>query len=411
MPSFNYSAASKTGNTETGTIEAANLVAAGHLLKEQGLMPLDLVEKKEHNFMAAIMNMATVPLKEKIAFIQNLDLLLRSGVSAPRAMRIIAKQTGNKKFKNTVNLMAGNVEAGKSLHETMADFPKIFSHIFVSMIEVGELSGNLEKSLEYLRIQLQREADLKSKTKGAMIYPGVIISAMVIIGIALAIFVLPSLTATFKDFDTKLPPTTKLVIAVSDFMAGNAVLVIVGLIGAVGGFIALMRTKAGMRAMDTFLLHMPLINPVVKKINMARFSRILGSLMKSGISVVQGLSVTAQAMDNVYYREVLDQAAESVKVGKPLTEALGEYPKLFPFIVTQMLSIGEETGNLENILDQLAEHFEAEVDDTMKNMSSIIEPLLLLVIGGVVGFLALALISPIYNISNSISMAAMVYFT
>ncbi len=403
MPSYNYSAASKTGNTETGTIEAANLVAAGHLLKEQGLIPLDLVEKKQHDFMTKIANFATVPLKEKIAFIQNLDLLLKSGVSAPRAMRIISKQTSNKKFRNTLDLMAGNVEAGKSLHETMSDFPKIFSHIFVSMVEVGEISGNLEKSLEYLRIQLQREADLKSKTKGAMIYPGVIISAMLIIGIALAIFVLPSLTATFKDFDTQLPFTTKLVIGFSDFMAGNAALVIGGLIGLVVGFIAFMRTAVGGRLLDTFLLNMPLINPVVKKINMARFSRILGSLMKSGISVVQGLSVTSQAMDNVYYREVLLEAAEAVKVGKPLTQALGEHQKLFPFIVTQMLSIGEETGNLENILDQLAEHFEAEVDDTMKNMSSIIEPLLLLVIGGVVGFLALALISPIYNISNSIS--------
>lgn len=403
MPNYNYSAASKTGNTETGTIEAANLVAAGHLLKEQGLIPLDLVEKKQRDFMAVLTNVATVPLKEKIAFIQNLDLLLRSGVSAPRAMRIIAKQTGNKKFKNTINTMAGNVEAGKSMHETMADFPKIFSHIFVSMIEVGEISGNLEKSLEYLRIQLQREADLKSKTKGAMIYPGVIISAMVVVGIALAIFVLPSLTATFKESDVPLPLTTKIVVFISDFMAANSVLVVVGLLGAVGGVIAAMRTASGKRLLDGFLLNMPLVNPVVKKINMARFSRILGSLMKSGISVVQGLEVTSQAMDNVYYREVLTEAGEAVKIGKPLTEALGEHSKLFPFIVTQMLSIGEETGNLENILDQLAEHFEAEVDDTMKNMSSIIEPLLLLVIGGVVGFLALALISPIYNISNSIS--------
>ncbi len=300
MPSFNYSAASKTGATETGTIEAANLVAAGHLLKEQGLIPLDLVEKKQRDVMAFFVGMTTVPLKEKIAFIQNLDLLLRSGVSAPRAMRIIAKQTANKKFQNTVNLMAGNVEAGKSLHETMADFPKIFSHIFVSMVEVGEISGNLEKSLEYLRIQLQREADLKSKTKGAMIYPGVIISAMGIIGIALAIFVLPSLTATFKDFDTQLPVTTKIVIGFSDFMAGHAVLVIGGLIALIGGAIAFMRTDLGKRLLDTFLLNMPLINPVVKKINMARFSRILGSLMKSGISVVQGLHVTSEAMDNVF---------------------------------------------------------------------------------------------------------------
>lgn len=402
MASYTYSAASKDGKMESGTLEAANLVAAGHLLKEQGLIPLDLREKKSRDWMAALQSISSVPLKEKIAFIQNLDLLLRSGVSAPRAMRIIAKQTGNKKFKTTISKMAGDVEAGKSLHETMGAYPRIFSHIFVSMVEVGELSGNLEKSLEYLRIQLQRESDLKSKTKGAMIYPGVIISAMVIIGIALSIFVLPSLTATFKDFDTDLPIMTRIVVAFSDFMASNSVIVIGGLIAVIGAAVTAFRSKPGKRLFDAFLLNMPLVNPIVKKINMARFARILGSLMKSGVAVVQGLEVTAQAMDNVYYREIIQQTGESVKLGKPLTEALSVHDKLFPFIVTQMLAIGEETGNLETILDQLAEHFEAEVDDTMKNMSSIIEPLLLLVIGAVVGFLALALIMPIYNISNSI---------
>ena len=264
------------------------------------------------------------------------------------------------------------------------------------------MSGNLEKSLEYLRIQLQRESDLKSKTKGAMIYPGVIVSAMVIVGIALAIFVLPSLTATFKDFDTELPATTRLVVSISDFMAAHSVLVIVGLLMVLAAAVAALKSKPGHRAFSGFLLYMPLISPVVKKINMAKFARILGSLMKSGIAVVQGLEVTSQAMDNEHYREVLADTAENVKLGKPLTEALAQHERLFPFIVTQMLAIGEETGNLEDILDQLAVHFEEEVDDTMKNISSIIEPLLLLVIGVVVGFLALALISPIYNIGNSI---------
>lgn len=403
MATFTYSAASKDGKNETGSIEAANLIAAGHLLKEQGLIPLDLVEKKSFDVFAFMQNWGTVPLKEKIAFIQNLDLLLKSGVSAPRAMRIIAKQTGNKKFKNVIDAMAGDVEAGKSLHETMSGYPKVFSHIFTSMVEVGELSGNLEKSLEYLRSQLQREAELKSKTKGAMIYPAVIISAMIIIGIVLSIFVLPKLTATFKEFGGKLPITTKAVMLFADFMAAHSLIVLGGLGGLVVALILFLRSEPGKQAVSFVALNMPLVKPVAKKINMARFARILGSLMKSGIAVVQGLEVTSDAMDNVFYKRVLAETAESVKLGKPLTEALSQHEKLFPFIVTQMLAIGEETGNLETILDQLAEHFEAEVDDTMKNMSSIIEPLLLLTIGGVVGFLALALISPIYNISNSIN--------
>lgn len=403
MAIFSYTAVAKDGKQQTGTIEAADFISAGHLLKEQGLVPMDLVEKNSFDWKVYFQKFSTVSLKEKIAFIQNLHLLLKSGVSAPRAMRIISKQTANHKFRSIVDSMAGSVESGKALHEAMGEYPNVFSHIFISMIEVGELSGNLEKSLEYLRIQLQREADLKSKTKGAMIYPAVIVSAMVIIGALLGIFVLPKLTATFKDFGGELPVLTRVVIMVSDFMSSNAVLVLGMMIAFVIGVIVGLRTEPGKRVLDFIFLHFPMISPIVKKINIARFSRILGSLMKSGISVVQGLQVTSEALGNSYYQDVMRDAANSVKLGKPLTEALSSHEKLFPFIVTQMLAIGEETGNLEQILDQLAEHNELEIDDTMKNLSSIIEPLLLLVIGAVVGFLALALIMPIYNISQSIA--------
>jgi type IV pilus assembly protein PilC len=403
MSNFSYTAASKDGKQQTGVIEAANFLAAGHLLKEQGLVPMDIHEQSSFNWSSYFQGFGSVPLKAKIAFILNLDLLLKSGVAAPRALRIIAKQTGNRKFRAIIDSLANSVETGKSLHEAMAEFPKVFSHIFLSMIEVGELSGNLEKSLEYLRIQLQREADLRSKTKGAMIYPAVIVTAMIVIGVLLAIFVLPKLTATFKEFDTQLPILTRIVIVISDFAAANAVVVIVGLVVLVVGAFLGSRTVPGKRALAWFLLHMPMISPITKKINIARFSRILGSLMKSGISVVQGLAVTGDALGNVYYQEVLAETANGVKLGKSLTESLAKYPSLFPFIVTQMLAIGEETGNLEQILEQLAEANESEIDDTMKNLSSIIEPILLLIIGVVVGFLALALIMPIYNISQSIS--------
>ncbi len=403
MATFTYTAISKNSKTESGTIDAVDLMAAGHLLKEQGLMPLELTEKSSRTFFQAFSGLSRISLKQKIVFIEDLHIMLKSGITAPRALRIIAKQTKNKKFQNILSDLSASVEAGKSLHEAMAVYPKVFSHIFVSMVKVGEISGNLEKSLEYLSIQLEREADLKSKTKGAMIYPAVIVSAMVIIGILMAIFVLPKLTATFKEFGGDLPITTRLVVAVSDFMSAHAILVIVGIIAFIAAFIAALRTPPGQRALDWTLLHFPIIGPIVQKINMARFARIMSSLMGSGIAIIEGLNVTAKAMDNVYYREVIMLAAEDVKLGKPLTEALSTNNRLFPFIITQMLEVGEETGSLEDIMQQLAVHFEAEVDSTMRNFSSVIEPLLLLFIGGIVGFLALALISPIYNISQNIN--------
>lgn len=402
MATFTYTAVNKQGTHEDGTIEAVNTLAAGHLLKEQGLMPLELKEKHQNRLWQIYQSMTKVPLKEKIVFIENLNLMLRSGIAAPRGLRILARQTKNKKFQNIMVEIAAGVESGKSLHEALALYPDVFSNIFVSMVKIGELSGNLEKSLEYLGVQLEREADLKSKTKGAMIYPSVIISVMLIIGLLMAIFVLPKLTATFKEFNAELPFLTRIVITVTDFMAGHAVLVLGGVVVLVAGVIAFLRTQTGKRALHFFLIHAPAISPIVKKINLARTARILSSMMKSGIAIVEGLGVTAEALDNSYYKTALAQAASNVKVGKPLTEALAKNENLFPFIVTEMLEVGEETGSMENILEQLAQNYEAEIDNTMRNLSSIIEPVLLIVIGVVVGFLAIALISPIYNISQGI---------
>ena len=328
--------------------------------------------------------------------------MLKAGISISRGMQILVKQTKNAKMKNILSEVYSKVQAGKSLSESMADYGSVFSNIFISMIKVGEISGNLEKSLEYLSVQLHREADLKSKTRSAMIYPAVIVGAMVIIGILMSIFVLPKLTSIFKEFDTQLPFTTRVVIGVADFMSGHAIVVLVGLAAIITGLIAGYRTYLGKKYFDIFLLHMFVINTIVKKVNLARFSRILSSLLKSGIPIVQGLEVAGQSMGSIPYRELIAEAATDVKLGKSLTDSLGKNEVLFPVLVVQMLQVGEESGTVEDILGQLALHYEEEVDTTLRNLSSIIEPLLLLTIGGVVGVLALALISPIYNIGQSI---------
>jgi type IV pilus assembly protein PilC len=317
-------------------------------------------------------------------------------------LRILVKQTRNLKFKNTLTDIANQVESGNSLADALGKYPNVFSGIFMSMIKVGEMSGNLDKSLEYLSIQLQREADLKSRIRGAMIYPSVIVVAMVIIGIFMSIWVLPSLTNTFKESGVALPLATRIVVAFADFMSTHSVLVIMGLIGAVAAFVAALKTYNGKRLADEFLLHFMVINVITKKINLARFSRILSSLLKSGIPIVQGLEVAGQSLGSIPYKELVVQASVDVKLGKPLTDSLSKNTNLFPVLVVQMLQVGEESGTTENILEELALHYEEEVDVTLKNLSSIIEPLLLLVIGGVVGLLAVALISPIYNISQSI---------
>lgn len=399
---FTYEALDKQSRKQTGTIEASDAQTAGRNLRGQGLLPTNLVGTKERSFSGFFTGLRGVSLKEKIVVIEDLSIMLKSGIGLSKGLHIITSQNRNKKFQAILQDISQAVESGTALNIAMAKYPKIFSNIFVSMVKVGEVSGNLEKSLQYLSVQLEREADLKSKTKGAMIYPGVILSAMLIIGVVMAIWVLPKLTVIFKEFGSQLPPTTRVIIGFSDFMSGNAILVIALLVGGIFGSITLLNTKPGQRGLDWFLLHFPPTKEIVKKINIARFARIFSSLLKSGINIVEGLQVAAQALGNSYFREILEEASEEVKLGKNLTEVLDHHDDKFPYIVTQMLKVGEETGTLENILEQIAIHFENEVDDTMKNISSIVEPVLLLIIGGVVGFLALGLVSPIYNISQNI---------
>ncbi len=400
---FNYTALTKNGQRESGSIAAQNVALAGHLLKEQGLLPIEISQQSgSHSLLGILKNATTISLAEKISFIENLGIMLKAGIPLSRGMKILVKQTRNFRMKNVLSDIAAQVESGKSIAEALSKYPRVFSPIFINMVKVGELSGKLNESLEYLTNQLHREADLKSKTMGAMIYPAVIVSTMALIGVLMAIFVLPKLTSIFKEFNSELPVLTRGVIAVADFMSGNAILVIAGIIVAIFGAVALLNTYSGKKYFHIFLLHFFTINTIVKKINLARYSRVLSSLLKSGVPIVEALQVASDSITNIPYKELTAQAAVDVKLGKTLTDSLGKNTALFPVLVVQMLQVGEESGTVETMLEQLAEHYEEEVDTTMRNLSTIIEPLLLLFIGGVVAILALALIGPIYNISESI---------
>ncbi len=403
MSEFEYTAITKDGHKETASIQAPNLAVAGHLLKEQGLLPTYIEEQNKKGTLNFLKNISTVSLAEKINFVENLSVMLKAGISISRGLQILVKQSKNQKLKNILEDVYNQVQQGKGLSDALSKYPGVFSNIFFSMIKVGEATGNLDKSLEYLSIQLQREASLKSKVKGAMIYPSVIVGAMVIIGVLMSIFVLPQLTSVFKEFTGDLPPTTKVVMAISDFMSNHSVLAIGSMIAFVAAIVSIYRTHEGKRFFDVVSLHFLAINGIIKKINLARFARILSSLLKSGIPIVQALDVAGDSLDSIPYKELIAQTALDVKVGKSLTDSLSKNETLFPVLVVQMIQVGEESGTVQEILEQLAGHYEEEVDTLLSNLSSIIEPLLLLTIGGVVGVLAMALIAPIYSISQNIN--------
>jgi len=269
------------------------------------------------------------------------------------------------------------------------------------MIEAGELSGNLENVLEQLYIQMKKDHDLISKVKSALTYPIVIMAAMLGIGTFMFIVVIPRMTSIFAEMNVELPLVTRILIVVSNAIASNGLLALLILIVFVLCFIKIIKTEKGKYIFQGFVLKIPIIAPIVKKINLARFARNLSSLLKTEIMIVKSFQIVSRVLGNIRYRKAISEMGDKLKKGKNLGDSIKKYPKLFPPVVSQMISVGEETGELDNILSELAEFYENEVDQIMKELPALIEPLLILVLGVGVGGVAAAVIMPMYSLSSS----------
>jgi type IV pilus assembly protein PilC len=288
------------------------------------------------------------------------------------------------------------------LSEGLAKYPSVFNELFVNMIGVGEVSGNLEEVLDILALQLEKEHDLISKVRGALIYPAVIVVVMIGIAILMLTYILPKITGVFQDMEVKLPATTLFVIGLSNFMREHWIITIGFFVGIIVAFSVGLRTDAGRHAFHWLVLRLPIVGNIVIKVNCARFARIYSSLLKSGVSVIAALSIVARTLGNVYYKEALTLGIEDIQKGTELSKVIEKYPVIFPILVPQIIQVGEETGKTETVLQRLAEFYEDEVSQITKNMSSIIEPILMLLIGGMVGFFAVAMLQPMYSVLENI---------
>lgn len=404
MADFLYIARNKNGEVEQDVTSAINEKSVADILRSRGLTPTSIkLVKKSFDFSIIAQYFSHVKLLDKITFIKNLSVMLRAGLPVSKALRILTMQTPNPKFAKVVGEIARSVESGTSLADSVGKHPNIFPPIFMNMVRVGEMSGNLEQNLGYLAEQLQRDYDLMSKAKSAMTYPIIVLVALGIVGFLMFTFVLPKLTATFKDLGAELPFITRVVIGIVDFFASYGVPALGGMILLVFAFLYWRRTDSGKTVLHKIVLYMPVISAIVIKINLARFLRVFSSLLKSGMSIVEALEISSNVVGNMYYQQTIADAASKVKIGSPLVAAFKKQPKLFTNLVVQMMEVGEESGTTETVLTEVANFYESEVDQTMKNLSSIIEPLIMMVIGAVIGFLAVALVTPIYNITQNIN--------
>lgn len=401
-----FSAKSYSGETKAGEMEVKNERDLAAQLRADGFILTSFKELKEENpnkiDVKFLDRFFGISLKDKLMFTRNMSVMISSGLPISRAVKNISLQTKNKKFRKILENIFDDIQAGMTFADGLARYPGVFGDLFTNMIRVGESSGNLEEILEILSIQLEKEHDLMSKIKGAMTYPAVIIVAMIGIAILMLTFILPKLMGVFKDMQVDLPASTRFIIALSDLLRNHAVFVAIGFVIFAVAMKFILTTETGKKMLSFVLINIPVIKNIVIKVNCARFARIYSSLLRSGVPVVGALTIISNTLTNYYYKNAAKEGIEDVQKGVSLSSVIERNPKVFPILMAQMAQVGEETGKTETVLLKLAEFYEDEVTQISKNMSSIIEPVLMIFIGGAVGFFAVSMLQPMYSLMDNI---------
>lgn len=401
-----YTAKGYSGEIKSGQVnvkderELANqLRAEGFVLTSFNKLENADEKKMKIKFLDRIFG---IPLSEKMMFTRNLSVMIASGLALSKALKNLSLQTKNKKFIKVLATIQEDVQAGSPFSDGLARFPGIFNELFVNMVRVGETGGNLEEILVILANQLEKEHDLLRKVRGALVYPAVIVIAMLGIGVLMMIYVIPQITKIFTDMNVELPILTKFVIGLSILMVKYWLLTILTLVALAVVLKIFSVTVLGKKIGGFILINLPLIGGIVIKLNCARFCRIYSSLLKSGISVTKSLEILSRTLSNFYYQRILLKAVDGVQKGINLSKIIYEGKKIFPILVPQMIEVGEETGKTEEVLAKLADFYEEEVSQVTKNLSSVIEPILMLFIGSAVGVFAVSIIQPMYSVMENI---------
>jgi type IV pilus assembly protein PilC len=408
VPTFTYSGQDSTGTAVEQTVEAADRFAVYAIARTEG-HTVSKVEAISAFSLSNVFNLERINYKlsrvkgdELVMVTRNLGSMLTAGLTVSRALDVIKRQTKNPRLHGVMTSMVARINKGDSFNEALREFPEVFNDLYVAMVRAGEESGNLAESLQTLAIQMDRINTLKKKIKGAMIYPSIVIIVMVVIGIMMMIFVMPQITGVFADMGSDLPPTTQFLIVMSDFLVNYTFLALGGLLAGLASIVYALKTKYGKIATSWIIPKLPVIGTLAKETNAARTARTLSSLLNSGVDVIQAIEITQEVVQNVFYKQILAEAALRVEKGTALSEVFIERNDLYPILVGEMILVGEETGQIAGMLSELAIFYETEVERKTKDLSTIIEPLLMVVIGGGVGFFALALIAPIYSIGDAI---------
>ncbi len=398
MPKYDYVLSNREGVKESGTISASSIESARKKLQETEGIIVSLIEsKKIRNW---FWQRPSLKFQDKMMFVKHMATMLQVGITVAEALEILIDQTKERNNRRMYTNILDMVKSGQSLSKSLREYDYIFPEIFINMIATGEESGNLEQVMEQLDIQLEKEYETRKKVVSAFIYPAIILGMTLIIAIAIVIFIMPRITEIFSSFNVTLPIITRILIDFSGFLIEKPLQSV--LIFATGIFVlvTIFRTKYLKPVWHRVLIRLPIFGKILIYSNLARFCRTMNSLLQSGVPMVKALDISSKMIGNKTYQKAIRNAKEKVEQGGELGNSLEGNEKIFPQLMTKMFYIGEKTGGLETTTKRLAKLYEREVDNLTRNISTLLEPLLLIFMAGMVGGIALAIILPIYQLPN-----------
>ncbi len=404
--SFRYVASTKKGQIKTGVSDLASRESVIRDLETRGLVVVSVDKERVTERIEAFgaLLSGTIRHIDKVLFTKHLSIMLKAGLTLLESLLILKEQAPNWRFRLIIGRIAQQVERGGAFSDALESYPRVFSAFYVNIVRAGELSGTLEQSLDHLAVQFTKDYELRSRVRSAMLYPAVVVVAALTIGFFFAIYVLPQVAQLFAGLKgIKLPLVTVILIDVARFARKYTVQSLVGGLAAVAAFLWLLRQKFMRPITGWLVLRLPIVGKITRNLNLARFALVFGTMLKSGIPITKAVEVTADVLGNYYYKRLLLRALGDLQQGKPLSEGLRRDEKLFPKITTRMVEVGEHSGKLEEVLGYLTDFYDLEVETTMKNLTAILEPVLLLIIGAFALALAFAIIIPIYNFIGMIS--------
>ena len=400
MKKFKYLAKDQNGKDVKGALEAKSLDAVAEMLLEKNLTVVSLKEDLGLNLdRLSEINVGGVPIADKVIFMRQFATMISAGLSLNKTLEILSQQVTNPMFKKVIINVLGSVEGGSSLSKAFRTEATIFDDVTLGLIEAAEATGNLEEVLQGLADELENGKKLQDKIKSAFLYPVIIVVIMILVVIMLMVLLVPVMGEIYGDFDAELPAVTTLLMTLSDFLLNYWwLLLIVVSFGAVG-FKFYIDTPGGKRSLHMFMLKVPIFGKLMEKIQLTQFTRTLSLLLRSGLSIVASLDITATALSNVHFKDAVLGLKSEVEKGLPLAIPISRN-EIFPLIVSQMVAVGEEAGDLDNILQKMSEFFNDEVENMAGNLATMLEPFILVVMGGLIGFIAAAVYMPMFQLAE-----------